>query len=213
MAKFFSPDSKLYRGMEKLTDVVTLSLLWLLTSLPVITLGVSTIAAFTVSLKMAEDMEGHIAQQYFAAFKANIKQGIPMSFITILCAWALYLDYQIWSIAEENGVIFLIVGLIAAYVFVFSLLYVYPLLARYENTIAASLKNSFRISMKYFIRSVCLLLIVALELVLIFWNSMSIFIGVLAGSGTIFLTVSGFAMRIFRDIEKNPESTRESGKS
>lgn len=54
MAGFFSTDSKLYRFMSRLTDLVKLNLMWLIFSLPIITLGISTIAAYTVTLKMAE---------------------------------------------------------------------------------------------------------------------------------------------------------------
>ena len=58
--------------------------MWLLVSLPIVTLGASTIAAFTVAMRFVEDEEGHVAHDFVKAFKANIKQGIPMSFINLL---------------------------------------------------------------------------------------------------------------------------------
>ena len=149
MAGFFSPDSKLYRFMARLTDVFVLNVMWLVFSLPIVTIGASTIAACSVTLHMAEDTEGHTAKDFLKAFKANIKQGIPMTFITLICVWAVYLDFQIYGAEADMGhggaLIFLIIGIVAAYIFAFSLLYVYPLLARYENSIINSLKNSFRI--------------------------------------------------------------------
>ncbi len=204
MAGFFSPDSKLYKFMSRLTDVFVLNVMWLLFSLPVVTMGASTIAAFTVTLHMAEDTEGHPAAEFFKAFKSNIKQGIPMTFITLLCIWAVYLDFRISGAVEENGVVFLIIGIIAAYIFTFSLLYVYPLLARYENTILNSLKNSFRISMKYFLRSALLVFILVFEVILIMWNYTTMFVGLLIGPVFIFFTISGFAIKIFRELEKSP---------
>lgn len=205
MAGFFSPDSKLYRFMCRLTDVVKLNLLWLLFSLPVVTVGISTIAAYTVTLQMAEDTEGRVAHDFVKAFRANWKQGIPMTFITVICMWAVYLDFQIYNAVPDNSIFFLIIGIIAAYVFTFSLLYVYPLLARYENTVINCLKNSFSISMKYFMRSVALVLIVAFETALIMWNYTTVFVGVLMGPVCIMLTVSGFAMKIFRELDGTKE--------
>lgn len=209
MAGFFSPDSKPYKFMVRLTDVVKLNLLWLLFSLPVVTVGISTIAVYTVTLRMTEDKEGYVGREFLQAFKSNRKQGIPMSFITIICAWAVYLDFQIYGAAEEHSMVFLIIGIIAAYVFTFSLLYVYPLLARYDNTIVASLKNSFRIGMKYFLRSLLLIIILAFEIAVILWNTTTMFVGLLIGPVFIMFTVSGFAMGIFRELEKIPGTVED----
>ncbi|MBP1561552.1 MAG: DUF624 domain-containing protein [Oscillospiraceae bacterium] len=204
MASFFSTDSKLYRFMSRFTELVKISLLWLVFSLPIVTLGISTIAAFTVTLHMADGQEGYVGREFLHAFKSNWKQGIPMSFITLLCIWVLYLDFQLCRAAQENTVLFLIAGIVTAYIFVFSFLYVYPLLARYENTVMNSLKNSFSIGMRYFLRSLLLVFIVAVEVVTIAWNYTTLFVGALVGSGIIMYTISGFAMAIFRELEKIP---------
>lgn len=208
--KLFSLNSPVYIFMQRLWDVFRLNLLWLLCSLPIVTLGCSTIAAYSVTLRMAEDSEGHIVSDFFKAFKANWKQGIPMSFITIICFMAVSLDFQIYNALEENSLPFLIIGVFAAYIFTMSLLYVYPLLARYENTIFKSLKNSYRLSMRYFGRTILLIFIVAFEVVIIIWNTTTMFIGLLIGPACIMFTISGVAMHIFRDIEKEPDSTRKS---
>lgn len=204
MAGFFSTDSKLYRFMSKLTDLFKLNFMWLVFSLPIVTIGISTISAYTVALKMAENQEGYIAGEFMKAFKANWKQGLAMSFITIICVWAVYLDFQIFRAAEENAVVFLIIGIVTAYVLGFSLLYAYPLLARYENTVMNTLKNSFRISMKYFLRSLLLVLLMAFEIAVMIWNYATMILIVLAGPAFLMLTVSSFAMIIFRELEKTP---------
>ena len=209
MAGFFSVDSKLYKFMSKLTDLFKLNFLWLVFSLPIVTLGISTTAAYTVALKMAEGQEGYIGGEFLKAFKANWKQGFVMSFITIICVWAVYLDFRIFSVVEENAYVFLIVGIVAAYVLGFSLLYAYPLLARYENTILNTLKNSFRISMKYFLRSLLLVLLIAFEIAVMFWNLATLILIVIVGPAFIMLTVSSFAMIIFRELEKVPGTVAE----
>lgn len=209
MAGFFSTDSKLYKFMSRLTDLVKLNLMWLAFSLPVVTLGISTIAAYTVSLKMAEGQEGYIARDFIAAFKSNWKQGAVMSFITVICVWAVYLDFQIFN--ADGSWIFLVIGVAAAYIFIFSLLYAYPLLARYENTIINTLKNSFRISMKYFLRSLLLVFLVAFEIAVMIFNETTYILIVIVGPAFVMLTVSSFAMIIFRDIEKTPGSVAEDG--
>ena len=200
--KLFSPDGKLYRAMVKLTDAVKINFMWLLFSLPVVTLGASTIAAFTVAMRFVEDEEGHVAHDFVKAFKANIKQGIPMSFINLLCIWVVYMDFQIMDIAENNSVVYLVIGVIAVYIFTFSLLYTYPLLARYENKLFRTIQNSFRISMRYFLRSVGLVLVVAFEIALFIWNTQTLVLGVFFGPIIVISTISWAANRIFEDVEK-----------
>ncbi|MDE6133938.1 MAG: YesL family protein [Oscillospiraceae bacterium] len=213
MAGFFSVDSKLYKFMSKLTDLFKLNFIWLVFSLPIITIGISTTAAYTVALKMAEGQEGYIGGEFLKAFKANWKQGLVMSVITIICVWAVYLDFQIFNAVEDNAVFFLIIGIVTAYILGFSLLYAYPLLARYENTVMNTLKNSFRISMKYFLRSLLLVLLVAFELAVMFWTPETLILLVLVGPAFVMLTVSSFAMIIFRELEKIPGTVAESAET
>lgn len=202
----FSTDSKLYKFMSRFTDILVLNFLWVLCSLPVVTIGVSTIAACSVAMKMNEDKEGKIARDFFREFKSNFKQGLPMSFISVVSVWAVYLDLQLVAAAEEHVILFIIAATLAIYILGFSQLYVYPLLARYRNTIFRSLKNSFSISMRYFFRSILLIIVLAVELGLIFWNKTTMLLGALIGPAVFLYTISGMAIGIFRDLEKRPET-------
>lgn len=209
MAGFFSPEGKLYKFMDRFTDVFKLNMLWILFSLPIVTMGAATIAVSTVTLHMTDEEEGNVGAEFLSAFKSNLRQGIAMTFLTLIPIWALYLDFQIASVTANHAVPLLIMGLVSGYVIIFSLLYVYPLLARYENTVLGSLRNSFRISMKFFMRSVLLLALLVIELALIFLNGTTIFIGLLIGPVFINYTISGFASGIFKELEKIPGTVVE----
>ncbi len=202
----FSTNSKLYKFMQKLTDIFTLNVMWLIFSLPIVTVGASTIAASAVALKMSEEREGKIASQFIKQWKANLRQGIPMSLISIISIWAVYIDIQFIINAVSHRILFIIVGVGTAYILGFSELYAYPLLARYENSLMGSLRNSFEISMKYFLRSVLLVIVLAVEICLILWNETTVFIGILVGPAFIIYTVCAMALPLFRKIEKLPET-------
>jgi uncharacterized membrane protein YesL len=189
--------------MSRFADLLKLNFMWIICSLPIVTIGAATIAAFTVSLKMAENKEGHIGRNFLKAFKTNLKQGIVMTFITVFLLWSVFLNFEHSRVYDS--VWFLIIFIMSAYFVTFLLLYVYPLLARYENTVFKSLRNSLRISMRYFVRSIALLLILAVEAALIMWNFTTIFIGVLIGPAFMIYTVSGVAMAIFKLIDRNSE--------
>lgn len=207
--KFFSVESPLYQFMQRLWDILKLNFMWIIFCIPIITIGGSTIAAFSVLLRMSEDQEGDVIKDFWKAFRENWKQGIFIGLLPPICFEAVYLDFQLYNAMENGGLGILIMGCFSAYIFIFCLLYVFPLLARYDNTVINSIKNSFRIGMKFFGRTFLLLAIIALEVVIIFWNSTTKFVGVLIGPACIMFTISGVAMHIFRKIEEDPASLRK----
>lgn len=202
--KLFSVDGALYKFMDNLTSVFKINILWLVFSLPIVTCGAATIAAFDVTMKMVDEEEGYVGRQFLKAFKANLKRGIPMGMLGLLCMYVVWLDFSLFSQLESSPMILLVMGIIGAFVFALGFLYAFPLQARYENTILRTLENSFNISLKYFVRTLFLIVLVAIELVIIFWNKTTIFVGILIGPACIIYTISGVAKYIFRELEKEP---------
>lgn len=204
--KLFQIDGPIYQFFTRLWDMIKLNFFWLLCSLPVVTIGASTVAAYTVTLKMIGDQEGYIGKEFFKAFRENLKNGIPLGLISLVAAYAVYLDFQIFGALEDAPLMILIMGVVAIFVFVLGLIYAFPLSARYENTLVNTLKNSWEISLRYFGRTVLLLVVLAVELVLFFFTNWMMILFALIGPSCLFLTVSGFAMYIFGRLEKEPDT-------
>lgn len=200
--KLFSVDGPLYHFFSRLLDMIKLNFLWLLFSLPVVTIGASTAAAFSITLKMVDEREGYIARQFWTAFKANLKQGIPTGLLNLFFVYALYLDFQLFHAVEGNPIYFLILGIVGSVMCFGYFVYSYALMARYENTFLRTLKNSMDISIRYFGRTIMIAVVLAVEIVIFMFNTTTIFLGLLIGPAVIFLTISGPAMYIFRDIER-----------
>lgn len=201
----FSPDGGLYKFISRLWDVIVINFLWMLFSIPIVTIGASTIAAYSVCLKMVDDEEGYIVRSFIKAFKANLKQGIPLGLMTIAAAYVVYLNFALFNAIETNPLPLLIMGIVGSVVFSFSLLYAYPLIARYENTLVRTIRNSFDISVKFLVRTIGLIFLVALELFLIFYNLTSMLIGFFIGPAFIIFTIAAFAKRMFQKIEKEQQ--------
>ncbi len=200
----FNVDGPVYRTITRFWDLVKLSFFWFVCSLPVLTFGPATVAAFTICLKMTEDKEGYIVKPFFAAFKKNLKGGIPLGLLFLGAMYSIYLDTQCFKAFEDMSVYFLIAGIIVGFVIYLSFVYAFALMARYENKVIATIKNSYNISVRYFLRTLLLLIVLAIELIIIFWNYYTIIIGVVIGPGLIIYTISTMAMRFFREIEKEP---------
>ncbi len=81
------------RALGKVTDFFLLTVYWLLTSLPLVTVGASTAALYYVAMKTVRRQEGGLWRMYIRSFRKNLKQGIFL--------WLLYvfLAVDVWLIA------------------------------------------------------------------------------------------------------------------
>lgn len=205
---FFSIDSPLYKFMNRLLDILKLNFLWVLCSLPIITMGAATTAAFTITLKMVEEKEGYIIKPFFREFKNNFAKGSIVGIIQLFAMYAIYLDFQLSKV--EGGAMFKVIGILAIFLAFMHLIYAYALLARYENTIINTLRNSYSIGLRYFFKTLGLFILVVLECAVFMWNYTTIFIGVLVGPACIIYTISCFARPLFRLVENaNEEGTSQ----
>jgi len=229
MKGLFSTDGPLFLFLMRLWDVLRLDLCLWLCCIPAILIvlvaaglvtqvpsplffvllfvgggsaGAALSAAFTITLKMAENTEGYIFKPFFKAYITNAKKGFIIGMLNVLIIEAAYIDFQIFNSTEEGQILFLILGVIAAIVGVLCFLYAYALNAKYDNSIINILKNSASICIRYVLRTIILLLVLAVLSAVFMWNSTTIFLGLLFAPGAMCLTVSGIVNYIFKDIER-----------
>lgn len=200
--KLFNIDSGFYKFISRFFDLVKLNFLWLLFCLPIITTGASTTAAYGVALKMVDDEESYIARSFVREFKRNFKQGTVLGLIFIVATYAIYLDYEINRISEDGSIPLIIIGILSAFIYVSAMLYSFPLLARYENSVIGTIQNSMEISRRYFGRTLLIVGVLAVEFVVFNFNSILQGIGFFFGGAFGIFTVAAFAKRIFQEIER-----------
>lgn len=84
-------DSPIFQKITRLADFFIASLLWLITSLPVITIVPATIAMYYTTAKIVKyEVSESTVKNFFHAFKVNLKQGTWLSVLYILAAVILY---------------------------------------------------------------------------------------------------------------------------
>lgn len=199
---FFSTEGPLYKFMMQFMDLLILNFMWLLCSIPLVTIGASTAAASAVAMKMARNEEGYIAKQFLKEFKRNWKQGTILWLLFLVACYALYLDFQILGASDNPSylVIFMTIGLIFLMVLCFT--YSFALIARYENTIYNTIQNSIKIVTRHFGRTIALLFSIALILLVLNFTQVMIFFMILIGPGCVFYTYGYFCRQLFEKIEK-----------
>ena len=69
MGGFFSLDSKFMQAMSRVADLIILNVIYLVTCLPVVTIGAAGTALYTVCFRLGTDREGSLVKGYFRAFR------------------------------------------------------------------------------------------------------------------------------------------------
>lgn len=148
--KLFDPDGPLMTAMAKFADIVLCNLMFVLFSLPVFTLGASLTALFTCMLHLVYEEtrdDGLIFREFWCAFKRNFKQA---TFLWLVCLCAIaFLGAYYWvvhSLAGAYGKVYQVTFYFLALVFLFGFVYVFPLQARFENTVGNTLRNAWLLS-------------------------------------------------------------------
>ncbi|MBQ7765305.1 MAG: YesL family protein [Lachnospiraceae bacterium] len=167
----FDLDSPLIRGLSRIFDCMLLSILTILCSLPIVTVGAAVSACYDVMIRMALDRDNGIIKPYFKAFAKNFKKGtviwlICMVGIIFIGANYYLLSFEFEGITEGVRSVIMVIVLLLTVLMGFVLIYVFPLQARYENKVGTTLKNALFISIVQFPRSIGLLVLNGVVVVL-----------------------------------------------
>lgn len=148
MGNIFGQGGMLYRFLTKTTDLIILNMIFLFTCIPVITIGASCTALYSLTLKMCKNEESYIVRSYFRYFKENLKKGTLAWGICAAVILIFYVDFSILPGADPQ--IRIVLGtavLAAALLWMMIMSYVFPLMAKFENTLSNTFKNALIISM------------------------------------------------------------------
>ncbi|MCH3967935.1 MAG: YesL family protein [Atopobiaceae bacterium] len=198
-------DSPLIQAGIKVTNLLILNIYWILGCLPLITIGTSTIAAFTVCEKMAEDREGiGMTREFWGAYKENLRNGIPLTLVFAAGAYAVWFNFQLFNKLPDNPIWFLIFAILMVVLMVVHGLYAFALEARYANTLRGSLVNARLIFFRFFPRTLALAGILFIQWLLFFQTStVLVYVGVFCAPILMIYTASQISMPIFRKLEHN----------
>lgn len=144
MSKLFRMDSPLMRFLTKIADLMVLNILFCVTSIPLITIGASWTALYSVTLKMVREEEGSVSRSYFQSFRQNFRQATLLWLGVLVVLALLVLDIRVLNgMAGGTAPGLLRVGVeILALLGIMVLQYLFPSLARFEASLADTLKNA-----------------------------------------------------------------------
>lgn len=144
----FNPENKFFSFMSLLGDLILLNLLFILTSIPVITFGASSSALYTAVKKRISGEESYIVRDYIKAWKENIKNCLCI-WGTLLFFLAGMLIFTMYISAHLSNMPAIIVYSLLFTVLSFILIYVFPLQATFINSPFRIIINSLLTALKH----------------------------------------------------------------
>ena len=193
MKNLFNLDNPFIQFLSRVFDLMMLNALFILCSLPVVTLGASLSALQRVVQDIAYDQDSGIVKSFFRAFRRNFGQAtiawliLLVVIVSLVCDVLLVMGYFSGTVRTVMYVLIAVLAVLVACVAA----YLFPLLTRYENTLRQHFYNALILSIVKLPRTLLLVLMELLPLIL-FLTSVPVFVQTL-----IFWVTVGFGFMTF----------------
>lgn len=193
-----------------ITNIVLLNVLFVISSLPILTIGAAMTASFSVGMKIVRQEDGRIIHDYWQSFRKNLKQATQL-FSLFLVSFALIL-VDLMVINQMVGftkIIFslalIFFSLIVSVLLVFSFGY----LSRYQVTIKQLCLNCFYLALRYPVYSITLILLNGLVWLSIISSPVGLLTGIylvtFGGAALLVVVNSWFLLQVFSQLEKDQQ--------
>lgn len=165
-------DGPLIQFLSKMADLMWLNILTMICCIPIITAGASLTALNYMALKIVRNEEGYITRGFFKAFRENFKQSTAIWCLFLVVVCVLGIDYRIMTTTDVkiSNVMQMLI-LIIAMMSLFTLLYVFPVQAKFSNSVMRTIWNAFVLSIVQFPKTILMIILYVLPYVLVYlWN-------------------------------------------
>ena len=182
---WFNIEGKYVQYGARLADLMWLNLLTTICCIPVFTAGAALTAMHYVLLQMVRDQDSRITSSFFRSFKSNFKQSTIVWLFLLVAGCLLALDLY-WTANPEYGFTSLLLAgiIIAAVLWVCVIVWIFPLMCHYKNTIKNTVKNTLQLTLLYPLVFIKMLFFYLVPIILfLFWEQSIIFILLLGFTG------------------------------
>ena len=170
MKNLFNPDNPIFNFINRLLDLIVLSILWAVCCIPIVTAGASCSALYFSIVKAFRAQEGYAAKTFFTSFRSCIKKGIVLTLAWVLFAVMLFFSDAPVLAALLSGdwtqTISCVIVLLKLFLLLAWAVWIIPLLAHFDETILKLAESALLLSFRHFAQT-CLAVILIVLLVLL----------------------------------------------
>lgn len=211
MGKLFNYDSPIMQSINKITDCAILSLLWLVFSIPIVTIGASTTALYYTINKVIRHNRSHVWREFWSSFKSNFKQSTLVWLILILLYYLLGVDsIFVYNLAKAGkvGIWLLAPFIVTGFLVMMWMLYMFGYIARFYNSLKGTMKNCAFLVIRHLLRSFLVVLVFIATVVIFLFLPVTIIILPAAGMYLINLILETIFVKYMTDEDLEAEEER-----
>jgi len=179
IAGVFEADSPLQRFLTRVADLMILNLLFLATSLPIVTLGASITALSGTAMRIARGESESVPGDYLRALRRDFRQGTVLGLVfaglgLVLAAWWVVIGGL--NVPGLVTVLLYAVCVVLAFRLALVALYAFPYLATFDDGLRTVLRNARLMSIRHPFASLTLLAVTGLPAVVtVFYPKVTVY--------------------------------------
>lgn len=158
-------ESSLNKKLVKYVDYMTLSLLWLVFSLPIVTIGASFSALYATYYRTMVEGKGQMMLTFLQTFRQSFKQATLIWVCSVLVT--ISIRFYLLKLNAFFSVLYWPVMLAVLFLGLSVCLYALAQVSRFDQAIQKSLSNAFILSIGYLPQTVLLVLLLVLSMVIV----------------------------------------------
>ena len=209
MKSLFSIDSPFGQKLTLLSNLVLLNLLWIICSIPIVTMGAATAAMYHVIFLYITNQDDAVIKPFLRAMASTLKQATAVWLLHLLCGGMLVAEAFYLTSESTIGLKLLFAAVVLLFLGIGN--YFYPLVGRYQTTGKKALWNSLALALKH---PGTTLLLAGVQVAIM---AVLLLSPVFAWKTAIFWTLIGFSLiaylfgsvllRVFAKYDDTPQSS------
>lgn len=198
----FDTDNFLMRFCEKVLDIVTVNLLFVVSCLPIVTIGVAKISLYQTIFEVKSSRRVPVFKTYMRAFKQNLKLGLQLGLLELGIFLISVVDLSLFWGQTSLG--FQLIKAICLGILIFLTLVMlasYPIAARYDLTWKEVLQKGLLLVSFNFVWFFLMFAIILLIMMLLYLSGFTLVLGgsafLLFGFGLLAFCQAGLMEKLF----------------
>lgn len=148
---FFNENNIIFVALNKIGDIILANLLFILCSIPLVTIGPSLTALYHCMLRTVKGNNNGTVKTFFRAFRQSFRQSLIVWLGLVVVGLLLFLDtrFLLQTGSDTGKIFYYLSGIVLALVVILAL-YIFPVIAAFANTLRNLLKNAFLFAFMHF---------------------------------------------------------------
>lgn len=176
----FNSDGWFSRFFGTLGDIIIVNILFILCSIPIVTMGASMSAMyFTLLKKQRTGENGGVVKLFFKGFKDNFKQSTISWLLFLLISFIFTLDFNLFGKGgpQENKLMYY-TSVVLMILTCFIAIYLFPVISAFKNTLKNLLLQSIYLAAKNFIFTIVIMVLYTLPAYVLLSSTQVFMVGI-----------------------------------